>query len=136
MKDDTQTDVAAATDTLEHGYREETQLYMHVSRLTWKQHDALREESDLDQFHDLRDEKEDLLQMVEEIESGMRAAQAFVLSKGPSVCLGRFRLNGLLDRLMETLEEIRIVESDNASLLDAILLRSGWRGLQAVSAGA
>lgn len=58
MKNDTQTDVAAAMNALVQGYREEVRLYMHVRRLTWKQHHTLREGWDLDEFHGLRDEKE------------------------------------------------------------------------------
>lgn len=136
MKDDPQTGVAAATETLVRGYQEEAELYMHVRRLTWEQRDALRERWDLDQFHDLRDEKEDLLKMIEEVESGMRAAQALVLSQGPAACLNRSQLNGLLDQLVEIIEEIWIVESDNASLLNAILLRGVPSGAQVVGAGA
>jgi hypothetical protein len=119
VKNDTQTDIVAAINALVHGYREEAQLYTHVRRLTWKQHDTLHEGWDLEQFEDLRDEKEDLLQMVEQIESGMHTARAIVLFKEPSECLDRSKLDMLLDHVIEIIEEIWIVESDNASLLYA-----------------
>jgi hypothetical protein len=125
MKNDTQSGVAAAIEALEHGYREEAQLYMHVRRLTWKQHEILHEGWDLDQFHDLRDEKEDLLQMVEQIESGLHAARAIVLFRKPLECLDRSKLDMLLDHMIEIIEEIWIVDSDNASLSYAILLGGG-----------
>lgn len=136
MKTDTQTGVVAAINALVHGYREEAQLYMHVRRLTWKQHDTLHDGWGLDQLHDLGDEKEDLLQMIEQIESGMRTARAVVLLKEPSECLDRSKLDMLLDHMIEIIEEIRIVESDNASLLCAILVGGGLNGVRAVSAGA
>ncbi|MGD1000277.1 MAG: hypothetical protein ABSA67_06205 [Candidatus Brocadiia bacterium] len=136
MKNDTLTDVAAAINALVHGYKEEAQLYTHVRRLTWKQHDTLHEGWDLDQFHDLRDEKEDLLQMVEEIELGMRAARAVVLFKKPPKCPDRSKLDTLLDHMIEIIEEIWTVESDNASLLCAFFLGGGLSGVRAVSAGA
>jgi len=119
MKGDTQTDVTTAINALVHGYREEAQLYMYVRKLTWKQHDTLHEGWGLDRLQDLGDEKDDILQMVEQIESGMRTARALVLFKKPLECRSRSKLNRLLDRVIEIIEEIRIVESDNASLLYA-----------------
>ena len=136
MKNDTQTSVAAAINDLVRGYREEAQLYMRVRRLTWQQHDTLHEGWDLDQFHDLLDEKDDLLQMVEQIESGMHTARAIVLLKKPLECLNRLKLDMVLDHIIETIEEIWIVESDNASLLYALFPGGGLSGAPAVSAGA
>ena len=118
MKNDTQADIVAAINALVHGYKEEAELYTHVRRLTWKQHDTLHE-GWVDQFNDLREEKEDLLRMVDQIESGMRAARAIVLFKKPLECLNRLKLDTLLDHVIEIIEEICIVESDNASLLYA-----------------
>jgi hypothetical protein len=135
MKNDPQTDVATAVNVLVHGYGEEAQLYMRIRRLTWKQHDTLHEEWDLDQFQDLLDQKEDLLQMAEQIEAGMQAARAIVLSRGPSACPDRVRLDMLLDHIIEIIEEIWIVESDNASFLNAILLEGSLSGMGMLSAG-
>jgi hypothetical protein len=136
MKNSAWTDITTAIDTLVQGYREEAQLYMCVCRLTWKQHDTLHEGWDLDQVQDLWDKKEDLLQMVERIESGMHTARVTVLSNRPSDRLDRSKLDMLLDHIIEIIEEIRVVESDNALLLHAILPGGGLSGVRAVSAGA
>jgi hypothetical protein len=120
MKNDMQTAVAAAMNALMKGYREEVHLYMDVCRLTWKQRDTFREGWDQAQFHDLQDEKENLLRMLGQFESEMRAAKVIVLSKEPLECPDRWQLKMLLDRLTETIEEIGIVESANASFLCTI----------------
>ena len=120
MKNDPRTGVAVAMNALMKGYREEAHLYMDVCRLTWKQRDTLREGWNLAQFRDLQDEKENLLRMLGQLESEMRAAKVIVLSKEPSKCPDRWQLKMLLDRLTETMEEIGIVESANASLLCTI----------------
>jgi flagellar biosynthesis/type III secretory pathway chaperone len=120
MKNRLQTDVAAAVNALVRGYTEEALLYRHVRRLTWEQSDTLYEGRDLDQFQDLLDEKEDLLQMIEQIESGLREAKTRVSSNERLECPVRPRLNALLDRLIQIIAEIRAVESDNASFLSGI----------------
>jgi hypothetical protein len=107
-----------AINALVHGYREETELYTRVRKLTWSQRYTLREGWNLDRFRDLLDEKEDLLRMIGQIESQMKAAKAFVLSRAPAQCPDRWKLEALLDQLTATIEEIRTVESANATLLE------------------
>jgi hypothetical protein len=113
--------LTAALDTLVHGYREESELYTRVRRLTWRQRDTLRDGWDLDQFSDLLEEKEDLLQMIGQIESVMKGAKSLVLSGKPSQCPSRWTLETLLDQLTAMIEEIRAVESANASLIEGAL---------------
>jgi hypothetical protein len=112
-------DLTAAMDTLVHGYRAESELYTRVRRLTWRQRDTLRENWDLDRFSDLLEEKEDLLRMIGQIETVMKSAKTLVLSRKPSQCPSRWKLEALLDQLTAMIEEIRIVESANASLLES-----------------
>ena len=89
-------------------------------RLTWRQRDILRNGLDLNLFRDLLEEKEDLLRTIAQIESEMKSAKSLVLSYPPSQSSGRRELEMLLDRLTETVEEVRIVESNNACLLEAV----------------
>ena len=112
--------VASAMNTLVNGYRKETELYLHMLRLTWRQRDLLGSESNLHRFRDLLEEKEDLLRKIGRIESEMKNAKSLVLSLPPSQCPNRWKLEELLDRLTDTIEEIRIVEGDNACLLEAV----------------
>jgi hypothetical protein len=115
------TEITAAMDALVHGYRTESELYTRVRKLTWSQRYTLREGWNLDRFRDLLDEKEDLLRMIGQIESELKGAKSLVLSRTPSQCPDRWKLETLLDRLTATIEEIRVVESANASLLEGAL---------------
>ena len=112
-------EITAALDTLVHGYRAESELYTCLRKLTWRQHDTLREGWDLERFGDLLEEKEDLLQMIGQIESVMKSAKSLVLSGKPSQCPDRWKLEKVLDQLTAMIEEIRIVEGANDSLLEA-----------------
>jgi hypothetical protein len=112
--------VASAMNTLLDGYRNETELYLHMLRLTWRQRDLLGSGLDLYRFRDLLEEKEDLLRRIGRIELEMKSAKSLVLSQPPSQCPSRWTLEMLLDRLTDTIEEIRIVESSNARLLGAV----------------
>jgi hypothetical protein len=111
--------VASAMNALLNGYREEAELYLRVRRLTWRQGNMLRSRLDLDLFRDLLDEKEDLLRMIAQVESEMKSARSLVLSHPSSQCPDRRKLGTLLDRLTETIEEIRIIEGSNTCLLEA-----------------
>jgi hypothetical protein len=102
------------------GYQEEAELYLRVRRLTWRQREMLRNGMDLSMFSDLLEEKEDLLRVIAEIESEMKSAKSLVLSQPPAKCPNRRKLELLLERLAETIEEIRIVEGNNACLLETI----------------
>ena len=113
--------LTAALDTLVHGYREESELYTRVRRLTWRQRDTLRDGWDLDQFSDLLEEKEDLLQMIGQIESVMKGAKTLVLGRKQPECPNRWQLERLLDQLAAMIEEIRALEGANASLLESAL---------------
>ena len=112
--------VDSAMNTLLNGYREEAGLYLRMLRLTWRQQDVLRSESDLYRFRDLLEEKEELLGRIARIESAMANAKSLVLSQSPAKCPDRWKLEMLLDRLTDTIEEIRIVEGSNARLLEAV----------------
>jgi hypothetical protein len=112
-------EISAALDTLVHGYRTESELYTRVRKLTWWQHDTLRAGWDLDRFSDLLEEKEDLMRMIGQIESVMKSAKSLVLSRKPSQCPDRWKLEKLLDQLAAMIEEIRIVEGANVSLLES-----------------
>lgn len=114
-------DLTAALDTLVHGYRAESELYLRVRKLTWRQRETLRDGWNLDRFSDLLEEKEDLLRMIGQIESVMKGAKTVVLSRKPSQCPNRWALERLLDQLTAVIEEIRIVESANATLLEGAL---------------
>jgi len=121
MADRPPADLTAALDTLVDGYRTESELYTRVRKLTWRQRDTLREGWDLDRFSDLLEEKEDLLRMIGQIESVMKSAKTLILSQEPSQVPNRWKLETLLDRLTALIEEIRIVENANATLLDGAL---------------
>ena len=101
-----------------HGYREEAEIYLHVLQLTWRQRDVLRNGLDLSLFRDLLEEKENLLRMVAQINSEMKNAKALALSCPLAQSPYRRELETLLDRLADTVEELRIAERSNASLLE------------------
>jgi hypothetical protein len=105
--------------TLLNGYREEAELCLRVWRLAWKQRNLLRDGLELNLFRDLLEEKEALLRMIGQIESEMKSAKSLVLSHPPSQCLDRRKLETLLDRLTEKIEEVRIVEGAHACRLEA-----------------
>jgi hypothetical protein len=113
--------LTTAMDALVHGYSEEVELYSTLRALTWSQRDILCDGWNLDRFGDLLDEKEDLLQMIDQIETLMQDAKSLVLSRKPVHCPGRWKLERLLDRLTAMIEEIRAVEGANASLLEGAL---------------
>jgi hypothetical protein len=111
-------ELTTALDTLVHGYRAESELYLRVRKLTWRQRETLRDGWNLDRFSDLLEEKEDLLRMIGQIESVMKGAKTVVLSRKPSQCPNRWALERLLDQLTAVIEEIRVVETANATLLE------------------
>ena len=113
--------VANAMDALILGYSEEMEIYSTVRALTWQQRDTLRDGWNLDQFGDLLDEKEDLLEMIGQIESVMKSAKSLVLAKKPPQSPNRWKLERLLDQLTGLIEEIRAVEGANASMLEDVL---------------
>ena len=113
--------LTAAMDALVHGYSEEMELYSTLRALTWSQRDILCDGWNLDRFGDLLDEKEDLLQMIDQIEAVMQEAKSLVLSRKPPQSPSRWKLERLLDRLAAMIEEIRAVEGANASLLQGAL---------------
>jgi hypothetical protein len=115
---------ASAMNALLKGYQEEAQLYLRMLRLTWQQRDILRSALDVHRFRDLLEEKEDLLRLIAQIEFEMKDARSFVLSQPPSGCPNRWKLEMLLDRLTEMIEEIRVVEGNNACLLQTIPVAS------------
>jgi len=123
MKNDRPGDVADAMGELVRGYEEETQLYTRVRNLTWKQRMTLLDGQDLYQFGDLLDEKQDILRLIAEMETRLRGAKSIVLSRKPSQCPNRSKLEALLDGLAATIEQIRALESANASLLNAAIER-------------
>jgi len=109
---------ASVMNALLRGYREEALIYLRVLELTWRQRDILRSGLDLSLFRDLLEEKEDLLRMVAQINSEMKSARSLVLSYPPSQQPDRRELEMLLDRLSNTIEEVRIAEGNNACLLE------------------
>jgi len=111
--------VEAAMDILLECYQEELNLYMAVRDLTVRQSRMLRQGADLMRVMRILDEKEDLLGIVGRMESEMRGAKAFVLSQPPEDNPRRQRLVSLLDRLTETIEDIRSMERENIRLLEA-----------------
>jgi hypothetical protein len=112
--------VTFAMNALLKGYRGEAELYLRVRRLAWRQRDMLRNGLDVNLFGDLLEEKGNLLRMIAQIESEMKSAKSLVLSHSPSQCPGRRALEMLLNRLIGTIEEIRIVERANACLLEVV----------------
>ncbi|MGO8705469.1 MAG: flagellar export chaperone FlgN [Candidatus Brocadiia bacterium] len=113
--------LTAAVDALVHGYNAELEIYSTVRALTYKQRDTLCNGWDLDRFGDLLDEKEDLLQMIGQVESVMKGAKALVLGRKDSECPNRWQLERLLDHLARMIEEIRALERVNASFLETAL---------------
>jgi len=110
--------LTAAMDALVHGYREELEIYSTVRALTWSQRRTLDQDWNLDRFCDLLDEKQDLLQMIGQIESVMKSAKSLVLTRDLAQCPDRWKLERLLDQLTILIEEIREVEGANATLLE------------------
>ncbi len=113
--------LTAAMDALVHGYSAELEIYSTVRQLTRRQGDILCDGGDLDQFGDLLDEKEDLLRMIEQVESAMKGAKTLVLGRKQPECPNRWQLERLLDKLAAMIEEIRAIEGANASLLESAL---------------
>ncbi len=113
--------LAAAMEALVHGYSEELELYSTVRALTWSQRHTLDEGWNLDRFCDLLDEKQDLLQMIGQIEAVMKSAKSLVLNRNLAQCPDRWKLERLLDQLTALIEEIREVEGANATLLEDAL---------------
>jgi hypothetical protein len=111
----------AAVDALVYGYSTELELYSAVRALAWRQRDTLCGGWNLDRFGDLLDEKEDLLRMIGQVESVMKGAKSLVLSRELLQCPNRWKLDRLLEQLAAMIEEIRAVESANASLLEGAL---------------
>jgi hypothetical protein len=110
-----------AMDALVHGYSEEMALYATVRTLTLRQRDTLHDGWDLDRFGDLLDEKEDLLQMIGQIESLMKHAKSLVLLRKPPECPSRRKLERMLDQLTAVIEEIRAIEGGNAEMIEDVL---------------
>ena len=108
-------------DTLVHGYREESELYTRVRKLTWRQRETLCEGWDLDRFGDLLDEKEDLLQMIGQIESRDEERQIAGPVEKAAAMPEPLEARTLLDQLTAMIEEIRDVEGANATLLEDAL---------------
>jgi len=117
--------LADAMDALVRGYSEEIELYSTVRALTRRQSEMLRGGWSLDLFADLLDEKEDLLRMIGQIESLMKKAKSLVLAKKPPEGPNRWKLEKLLDRLTAIIEEIRLLEGDNASILEDAFSQAG-----------
>ena len=136
MKNDRPADVATALDDLVRGYEEEMQLYRKVRNLAWGQRMALRNGRDLNRFGDLLDEKQDLLRMIAEIESHLRAAKSLVVSRELPQCPNRRKLETLLDELAATIEDTCVIESANAALLNAVPARPAPRAPELVHARA
>ena len=122
-------ELESAIKVLLRGYEEELNLYFVVRALAMRQKEMLREPSDLLSFCDLLDEKEDLLQIIGQMEYEMEGAKSFVLSSQPGTCPylsrasrpnGRWRLTVLLDRVTAAIEDIRAIEQDNISLLQSM----------------
>jgi hypothetical protein len=115
-----ESDVTSALESLNRSYREEAGLYLAVRDVTVRQYQALQEEPDLLRFADLFEEKEDLLAIIDQVEAEAVPAKDAVLSAPPDGGPGRARLAGLLDRITQTIEEIRLIESHNAALLERL----------------
>lgn len=113
-------DVDVAVNALLRGYQEEAGLYTVVRNLTLSQHRTLRTNRDLMRFSDLLDEKEDLLQLIDQIEEVLAPAKSAVLGSEPSDRDHRRRLAGTLDQVTDLIEEIRILESRNAGMLEMV----------------
>ena len=109
--------VEKAVETLLRGYEEEASLYSVVRNLTLNQRETLHSVWDLQRFADLLDEKEDLLQIIGQIDEELAPAKTVVMAQGPERCPHRNRLTRLLDKLTEMIEEIRLIEGSNASIL-------------------
>jgi hypothetical protein len=111
----------AAVDALVYGYSTELELYSAIRALAWRQRDTLCDGWNLERFGDLLDEKEDLLRMIGQIESAMKAAKSLVLSRKLLQCPNRWKLDRMLDQVAAMIEEISAVERANASLLEGAL---------------
>lgn len=116
-------DVAGALQNLTRAYREEAGMYLAVRDITVRQYQALQS-ADLLQFGDLFDEKEDLLAMIDQIDTEAASVKKFVLSTPPDGSATRHKLAILLDRITQVIEEIRLLESHNAAILDGIPLKA------------
>jgi len=98
-------------------YDEEMHLYSIMRELTLEQRAALAETGRVDRFLDLFDQKQDLLELIGQIDSSVNEARTTVLSSQPDGCPGRGRLGALLDRLRNLIEDIRAIERENAARL-------------------
>jgi len=133
MKTCTLGEVEAAVNSLLSGYQEELNLYLVVRNLTMAQKElltpqhaavgiaaGLTQRADFMRFTDLLDEKEDILRIIGQIESEMKPSKSLVMSQEPETCPRRWTLATLLDRVADTIDEIRVMERDNVSRLQEI----------------
>jgi hypothetical protein len=66
------------------GYEEATQRYTRLRDLTWQRRMALRDGRYPDRFGDLLEEMRNLLHLIAETETRLRAAKSLALSRNPS----------------------------------------------------
>jgi hypothetical protein len=113
------TDVAGALVNLTRAYQEEAGMYLAMRDITVRQYQALCD-ADLLRFGDLFDEKEDLLAIIGQIDAETEGAKGILLSGPTDETPERLKLASLLDRITQVIEEIRLLESHNAALLDSV----------------
>jgi len=114
------TDVTSAVDYLTQAYKEEAGLYLAVRDTTVRQQMALERDADLMRFADLFETKEDLLALIGQLDAEMAPAKSVIMSHPPEDTDTRRKLARLLDHVTEIIEEIRLLESHNAELLEHV----------------
>jgi len=117
MGEHTGNKIELAMDMLLRGYQEELNLYSAMHELTLTQKEILGDEGSLSRFCDLLQEKEQILRVIGQIDDEMSGAKALITSSAPNGTPRRRQLNALLDRLTDTIDDLRALEQDNASVL-------------------
>lgn len=113
-------DIDVAVHLLMEGYEEEINLYSAIRDITLRQKTLLGHKEGIGSFCDLLHEKEEVLNVIDRLDSEMMHAKNLVMRENPDHCPHRWRLAALLDSLQDMIEDIRDAERDNADLLEAV----------------
>ncbi len=109
-----------AMDMLLEGYREETRLYRLLLEVAREQRTTLLAHGTVARFSDLLDAKEDLVEMIGQIEQHLEYAKRVVLSHGPATQDGCAALAAILDHVTQVIAEVQDIEEGNAAMLERL----------------
>ena len=107
-----------AVEQVIKGYEEELFLYSAMRDVCAVQLATAEGADEAIRLDDLLDEKEDILTLIDQVDSAMAGAKSAVMSVDPDACPRREMLDDLLDRLACLIEDIRAIERLNIAAVD------------------